>query len=377
MNIHEYQAKEIFRAEGIPIPDGGVATTPAEAREIATRFGGKVVVKAQVHAGGRGKAGGVKPAASPAEAEEKAGQILGMEIKGLRVEKVLVTPAEEISHEYYLGVVIDRASGKPLVMASREGGIDIEEVARTKPEAIFKTQFTPCHGLYPFQASELAYAIEPEPAIARQIADILVKLCRAFVKIDSSLAEINPLITTPQGKVLAIDAKVNLDDNGLFLHPALEELRDRTAETSHEAAAREMGLSYIKLDGQIGCVVNGAGLAMATMDLVKHFGGSPANFLDIGGSSSPDKVITAIRIITSDKNVRSILFNIFGGITRCDDVASGLVRALDATKVKLPIVARLTGTNEEQAHEILKSVQGLTAAATMDEAVQRAVELAR
>jgi len=377
MNIHEYQAKKIFRDEGIPIPEGDVATTPAEAREIATRFGGKVVVKAQVHAGGRGKAGGVKLAASPAEAEEKAGQILGMEIKGLRVEKVLVTPAEEISHEYYLGVVIDRAAGKPLVMASREGGIDIEEVAKTKPETIFKTHFTPCHGLYPFQASELAYAIEPEPAIARQIADILVKLCRAFVKIDSSLAEINPLITTPHGKVLAIDAKVNLDDNGLFLHPALEELRDRTAETSHEAAAREMGLSYIKLDGQIGCVVNGAGLAMATMDLVKHFGGSPANFLDIGGSSSPDKVITAIRIITSDKNVRSILFNIFGGITRCDDVASGLVRALGATKVKLPIVARLTGTNEEQAHEILKSVQGLTAAATMDEAVQRAVELAR
>jgi succinyl-CoA synthetase beta subunit len=319
----------------------------------------------------------VKLAMNPAEAEEKAGQILGMEIKGLRVEKVLITPAEEISHEYYLGVVIDRASGKPLVMASREGGIDIEEVARTKPEAIVKTHFSPCQGLYSFQANEIAYAIEPEAAIARQIADILVRLCRAFVKIDASLAEINPLIRTPAGKIVAIDAKVNLDDNGLFLHPALEELRDRTAESDHEAAAREMGLSYIKLDGRIGCVVNGAGLAMATMDLVKHFGGSPANFLDIGGSSSPDKVITAIRIITSDPNVRAILFNIFGGITRCDDVASGLVRALEATRVKLPIVARLTGTNEEQAREILKSVAGLTTAATMDEAVQRAVELAR
>ncbi len=377
MNIHEYQAKEIFRAAGIPVPEGGVATTPAEARDLAARYGGRVVVKAQVHAGGRGKAGGVKLAEGPAEAEEKAREILALEIKGLPVRKVLVTPALEIWHEYYLGVVIDRAAGKPLVMASREGGIDIEEVARTNPEAIYKTHFVPSNGLYEFQAREIAFAIEPEPALARQIAAILVKLCRAFVSCDASLAEINPLIRTPEGKVIAIDAKVNLDDNGLFLHPDLETLRDRSAETAHEGAAREMGLSYIKLDGQIGCVVNGAGLAMATMDLVKHFGGNPANFLDIGGSSSPDKVITAIRIITSDKNVRAILFNIFGGITRCDDVASGLVRALEATKIKLPIVARLTGTNEDQAREILRAVQGLTTAPTMDEAVQRAVELAR
>jgi succinyl-CoA synthetase beta subunit len=213
--------------------------------------------------------------------------------------------------------------------------------------------------------------------VAKQIADILVKLCRSFVQSDASLAEINPLIRTPQAKVIALDAKVNLDDNALFLHPEIEAMRDRTAETPNEAAAREFGLSYIKLDGSIGCVVNGAGLAMATMDLVKHFGGNPANFLDIGGSSSPDKVITAIRIITEDPHVKVILFNIFGGITRCDDVASGLVRALEATKIKLPIVVRLTGTNEERAREILKPVQGVTPAETMDEAVQRAVEMAR
>ncbi|MFB3909304.1 MAG: ADP-forming succinate--CoA ligase subunit beta [Candidatus Eisenbacteria bacterium] len=376
MNIHEYQAKEIFRAGGIPIPEGDVATTPAEARQLAARYGGTVVVKAQVHAGGRGKAGGVKLAATPEEAEEKAKAILALTIKGLPVRKVLVTPAAEISHEYYLGVVIDRAAGKPLVMASREGGIDIEEVARTNPKAILKDHFDPCGGLHSFQARQLAYGIEPEPAIARQIADILGKLCRRFVEIDSSLAEINPLVRTPEGKVIALDAKVNLDDNALFLHPDLEALRDRSAETSHEASAREMGLTYIKLDGSIGCLVNGAGLAMATMDLVKHFGGNPANFLDIGGSSSPDKVITAIRIITGDPHVKSILFNIFGGITRCDDVANGLVRALDVTKLKLPIVVRLTGTNEERAREILRAVPGVTPAETMDEAVQRAVELA-
>jgi succinyl-CoA synthetase beta subunit len=362
---------------GIPIPDGAIAHTPAEARELAQRFAARVVVKSQVHAGGRGKAGGIKLAASPEEAEAKAREILALQIKGLPVRMVLVTPAVDISHEYYLGAVIDRAAGRPLVMVSREGGIDIEEVARDNPGAIHKDHFDPEPGLRPFQARQLAFSIEPEPGLARQIADILVKLCRAFVQVDASLAEINPLVRTPDGKVLALDAKMNLDDNGLFLHPELEALRDRTAESHNEAAAREMGLSYIKLDGTIGCVVNGAGLAMATMDLVKHFGGNPANFLDIGGSSSPDKVITAIRIITEDPNVKVILFNIFGGITRCDDVAHGLVRALDATKVRLPIVARLTGTNEEQAREILRSAPGITPAATMDEAVQRAVELAR
>jgi succinyl-CoA synthetase beta subunit len=377
MNIHEYQAKEVFRDAGIPVPEGTVATTPEEARDIATRFGTKVVIKAQVHTGGRGKAGGVKLAPNPEEAFALAKEILGMEIKGHTVRRVLVTPALEISHEYYLGVVLDRTVGLPLVMVSREGGIDIEEVAKTNPDAIKKDHFDPTTGLHAFQARQLAFAIEPEPRLARQIAEILIKLCRCFVQVDSSLAEINPLIRTPDGRVIAIDAKINLDDSALYVHHDLEAMRDRSAESANEAAAREMGLSYIKLDGSIGCVVNGAGLAMATMDLVKHFGGNPANFLDIGGSSSPEKVITAIRIITEDPHVKAILFNIFGGITRCDDVANGLVRALAATKVKLPIVARLTGTNEEKAREILGAVENLTPAETMDEAVKRAVELAR
>ncbi|MBD3162271.1 MAG: ADP-forming succinate--CoA ligase subunit beta [Candidatus Eisenbacteria bacterium] len=377
MNIHEYQAKEIFRNAGIPVPEGTVATTVEQVRDIAARFGTRVVVKAQVHTGGRGKAGGVKLAHNPEEAAGLAEKILGMEIKGHVVRKVLVTPAVDISHEYYLGVVLDRAAGRPLVMVSREGGIDIEEVAKTNPGAILREHFDPSTGLYPFQARQLAYGIEPEPHFAKQIASILIKLCRCFAQVDGSLAEINPLIRTPGGEMIAIDAKINLDDSALFHHHDLEAMRDSSAESANEAAAREMGLSYIKLDGAIGCVVNGAGLAMATMDLVKHFGGSPANFLDIGGSSSPDKVITAIRIITEDQNVKVILFNIFGGITRCDDVANGLIRALSATKVKLPIVARLTGTNEEEARQILGSVEGLTPAETMDEAVQRAVELAR
>ncbi|MBM3285957.1 MAG: ADP-forming succinate--CoA ligase subunit beta [Candidatus Eisenbacteria bacterium] len=376
MNIHEYQAKEIFRGAGIPVPEGDVAATPEEARAIATRLGAPVVVKAQVHAGGRGKAGGIKIAATADEAREHAARILGMEIKGLPVRRVLVTPAAEIAHEYYLGIVVDRAAGKPLVMVSREGGIDIEEVARTNPGAIVKEHFDPLPGLHPFQATGLAYAIEPDPKAARPIAEILRKLAACFVRIDASLAEINPLVRTPDGRLLALDAKVNLDDNALFLHAGLEDLRDRSAESPNEEAARAMGLSYIKLDGSIGCVVNGAGLAMATMDLVKHFGGSPANFLDIGGSSNAEKVVTAIRIITEDPSVRVILFNIFGGITRCDDVASGIVRALEATKVDLPIVVRLTGTNEERGREILKGAAGVLSLPSMEEAVQKAVALA-
>jgi succinyl-CoA synthetase beta subunit len=319
----------------------------------------------------------VKLAGGPAEAKEKASAILGMEIKGLKVTRVLVAPAMDIAHEYYLGVVIDRKEGLPLIMASREGGIDIEEVARTKPEAIVRHHFDPQIGLRAFEARRIAFAIEPDGKVAAQIADILQKLCRCFVAIDSSLAEINPLVRTLKGEVLAIDAKVNLDDNALFRHEDLAAMRDLTAELPDEDEARQRGLSFIKLDGNIGCVVNGAGLAMATMDLVKHFGGMPANFLDIGGSSDPEKVVTAIKIITHDPSVKSILFNIFGGITRCDDVARGLVEAIQRTEVRLPIVIRLTGTNEAQAREILKSVSGLTPAESMDEAVQKAVALAK
>jgi len=377
VNIHEYQAREIFRGHGIPVPESAVAATPEEAEALAARFGGRVVIKAQVHAGGRGKAGGVKLAQSPSEAREKAAAILGMQIKGLTVHKVLVAPAADIGHEYYLGVVLDRKEGLPLIMASREGGIDIEEVARTNPGALSRYHFDPVAGLRPFEARQVAFAIERDGKVAAQIASTLQKLCAAYVAADASLAEINPLIRTLKGEVLALDAKVNLDDNALYRHPDLEALRDRTAELPEEDEARQKGLSFIKLDGNIGCVVNGAGLAMATMDLVKHFGGTPANFLDIGGSSDPEKVVTAIKIVTADPNVKAILFNIFGGITRCDDVAKGLVEAIPRSKVKLPIVIRLTGTNEAQAREILKGVAGLTSAESMDEAVQKAVALAQ
>jgi succinyl-CoA synthetase beta subunit len=299
-----------------------------------------------------------------------------LEIQGLPVRKVLVAPALEIAHEYYLGIVLDRAEGLPLIMVSREGGIDIEQVAREKPEALFRHHFHPVIGLREFEARELATDIEPAPKVSRQIASVLQKLCRAYVAVDASLAEINPLVLTPGGEIVALDAKINLDDNALFRHPDLEAMRDPDTETEEDRQARELGLSFIKLEGNIGCVVNGAGLAMATMDLVKHFGGEPANFLDIGGSSDPRKVVTAIRIITKDPDVRAVLFNIFGGITRCDDVARGLVEAIGQTRVEVPIVIRLVGTNEREGREILRGVSGLTAAETMDEAVQRAIELA-
>lgn len=377
MNIHEYQAKEIFKKYGIPVPPGGdVAATAAEAEEIAAKIGGPVVVKAQVHSGGRGKAGGVKLAADAKEARATAEKILELTIQGLPVRKVLVAPALDIEHEYYMSVVLDRDAGLPLVMLSREGGVEIEEVAKTNPEALHKFHFDPIRGLRPFEALDLAMKIEPDPKVARQIASVLQNLAVATVAVDSSLAEINPLILTPEGKILALDAKINLDDNALFRHPELVEMRDPDTETAADVKAREIGLSFIPLEGSIGCIVNGAGLAMATMDLVKHFGGEPANFLDIGGSSDPQKVVTAIEIIASDPNVKAILFNIFGGITRCDDVARGLVQAVEQTSVDLPIVIRLVGTNEKEGRKILESVSGLTPAETMDEAVQAVVALA-
>lgn len=377
MNIHEYQARNILQGYGIPFPKGGLATTPGEAEGVARTLGGTVVVKAQVHSGGRGKAGGVKLATTPTEAAERAEAILKLEIQGLPVRKLLIAPALEIAHEYYLGVVLDRDSGLPLIMASREGGIDIEQVAREKPEALVKLHFHPVRGLRSFEAREVALSIEPNPKLAAKIADLLQRLCRAFVASDATLAEINPLVQTPGGEIVALDAKFNLDDNALFRHPELEALRDPDTESDQDRAARARGLSFIKLEGNIGCVVNGAGLAMATMDLVKHFGGQPANFLDIGGSSDPRKVVTAIQIITADPAVRVILFNIFGGITRCDDVARGLVEAISQTKVDLPIVIRLVGTNEREGREILRQVSGLTPAETMDEAVQTAVRFVR
>ena len=374
MKIHEYQAKQIFAKFGIPVPAGEVATTPEEAKEITSKVGKPVMVKAQVHVGGRGKAGGIKKADNPDEAFEKASQILGMEIKGLVVKKVLVTECKDIASEAYLGVIVDRKSKKPVIMVSAAGGIDIEEVARETPEKIFKLQVDPILGLQSFQARNLAYHLYKDRKIANQTIPVILKLYRAFWENDCSLAEINPFITSPAGEVWAVDAKINIDDSGLVRHPEIEAMRDLDAEESAEIEARQKDLSFVKLDGSIGCIVNGAGLAMATMDLVKRFGAEPANFLDIGGSSNPEKVVNAMSIILRDQNVKAILFNIFGGITRCDDVANGIVHAIKQLKPRVPIVVRLTGTNEEQARKILEEIH-LIATSSMEDVVKRAIEL--
>ena len=375
MNVHEYQAKELFRAAGMAVNPGEVADNVQAVREIADRYGGGVVVKAQVHSGGRGKAGGVKLASGPDEAAAHAEAILGMEISGLTVEKVLVCPTEEIATEAYVGVLVDREGQCPVFMVSAEGGVDIEEVAATNPDAIHKLRVDPRYGLMPHQAYRLATRLYADPSLARQGARIISQLYDAFVGNGASMAEINPLISTTGGEVKAIDAKVSIDDNELFRRPSIGALRDSGSEDGADAQAREAGLSFVKLDGNVGCCVNGAGLAMATMDLVKYYGGDPANFLDIGGSSNPDKVVAALEIITSDPAVEVILFNIFGGITRCDDVARGIVEATERIDIEVPIVIRLTGTNEDLARQILADA-GFTAGTSMDEVVQEAVRLA-
>ncbi|HWC05713.1 MAG TPA: ADP-forming succinate--CoA ligase subunit beta [Gemmatimonadota bacterium] len=375
MKVHEYQAREIFRRHGLPVPPDRVAATPEEAEAAAKELGGPVVVKAQVLVGGRGKAGGVKLAVTPEEARGKAADILGMEIKGIEVERVLVAPAVDIASEAYAGIVVDRASRRPVMMVSAAGGVDIEEVARDTPEKIRRIGIDPRYGLLGHQANALGFALYDDLTLVRRAAELFQGLYDAFVDIDASLAEINPMVVTKAGELLAIDAKINLDDNALFRHPDLEKLRDVSDEEPGETEAREKGLSYVKLDGNIGCIVNGAGLAMATMDLIKYYGAEPANFLDIGGSSNPEKVVNAMRIILSDPNVKAILFNIFGGITRCDDVANGIVEALERLEVDVPIVIRLTGTNEAEALRILEGV-GLPATNSMDDVVQRAIEMA-
>ncbi|HEV8358055.1 MAG TPA: ADP-forming succinate--CoA ligase subunit beta [Gemmatimonadales bacterium] len=376
MNLHEYQARTLLRAAGIPMLDGDVAASPEEVEAIARRLGGPVVVKAQVHAGGRGKAGGVKLAEDPAAARRHAAAILGMTIKGLVVQKVLVVPAAEIAGESYVGLLMDRESQRPVFMVSAAGGVDIEEVAATTPEKIERLAVDPRYGLFPHQALGLALALYRDFARARAAATILGQLYQAFTANGASLAEINPLVTTPTGELLALDAKIVVDDNELDPRPDLAALRDESAEAPSEVAARRAGLTFIKLDGDVGCVVNGAGLAMATMDLVKYYGGEPANFLDIGGSSNPEKVVNALRIITADPGVKAILFNIFGGITRTDDVANGIVAAMAEFQVSVPVVIRLTGTNEDQAFRILQNV-GMTALSDMDAAVKQAVALAK
>ena len=376
MNLHEYQARDILRRHGIPVPPGEVASTPAEARAIAERLGGKVVVKAQVHAGGRGKAGGVKLAKTAAEAETHAKAILGMTIKSLTVQKVLIAQAAEIASESYVGIIVDRASQRPVLMVSPAGGIDIEEVAAKTPDKIHQLAIDPRYGLLPHQALALGFTLYSDVKQVRAAADIMQKLYTAVYAVGASLAEINPLVTTPDGTVQALDAKISIDDNELERRPEIAALRDVSAEAPAEVAAREAGLTFIKLEGNVGCCVNGAGLAMATMDLVKYYGGEPANFLDIGGSSNPQKVVAALRIITGDPNVKSILFNIFGGITRGDDVATGIVQATQAFPLKVPIVIRLTGTNEKEGIGILERA-GFAALSDMDDAVKQAVAKAK
>jgi succinyl-CoA synthetase beta subunit len=376
VKLHEYQSKRIFAKNGIPIPNGEVATTSDEAREIAKKLGGAVVIKSQVLVGGRGKAGGVKVAKNPNEAEAIADQILGMDIKGLKVDKVLVDEAADIKEEIYLAIVIDRATQTPVIIASVEGGIEIEEVAKTNPEAIKRLAIDAQVGLMDYQARNLAFDLGLKRTYIGQFMTILKGLYQSFIDADASLAEINPLAITGDEKLLAVDGKILLDDNALYRHPDLAELRDVQEETPSEREARLAGLSFVKLDGEIGCMVNGAGLAMATMDIVKYYGGEPANFLDIGGGAKSDKVAAALRIILRDPKVKSVLFNIFGGITRCDEVARGILDALSEVKTNVPMVARLVGTNEEEGRQILAAAN-FPSASSLGEAAKKAVELAK
>ncbi len=377
MKLHEYQARELLAKYGIPVTGGGVATTAAEARAIAEQIGAKVVVKAQVFVGGRGKAGGVKLADTPQQAEEVAGQILGMDIKGLTVEKVLVAEAISYQKEIYLSAILDRGTKSIVMIASSEGGVEIEEVAKTNPDAIIKIPAHPQMGLLDYQARQIAFGIGlKDGKQARQFSAIATALYRAFVENDASLAEINPLVIRDDGSLQALDSKILLDDSGLFRHPDLAAMRDPSDEPEAERKAREADITFIKLDGDIGCMVNGAGLAMATMDVVKLYGGEPANFLDIGGGAGKDKVQSALQIILADPNVKAVLFNIFGGITRVDEVAKGIIAALEEINTSVPMVARLVGTNEEAGRALLEN-SPLIPAATLAEGAQKAVAAAQ
>ena len=375
MNLHEYQAKRLFGRAGIPVPEGTVAATPEEARAAAEKHGGPVVVKAQVLTGGRGKAGGVKLARSPGEAEAHARAILGLDIRGHTVGLVLVDPAAEIQEELYLGIVLDRARRRPVVMASREGGVEIEEVAARSPEAIVRVAVDPLVGLQAYQTRERGFGIGLAPELRGPFADIVVQLYGVYLDLDATLVEVNPLAIVAGAGLVALDGKVTIDDSALFRQSELFALRDPGAETAAERQAREAGLSYVDLDGSIGCMVNGAGLAMATMDVIKLFGGEPANFLDIGGGAQAEKVEAAMRIILSDARVRSVLVNIFGGITRGDEVARGLLGALAKIDTDVPFVVRIVGTNATEARAILAGAD-LATAATLAEAAQLAVAAA-
>lgn len=377
MNLHEYQAKRLFAEHGVPIPDGKVARSPAEAREFARELGGRVVVKAQVHTGGRGKAGGVKLANSPDEAEEAAAQILGLDIKGFIVNKVLIDQqAPGIDQEIYLAVLIDRGRRMPMIMASAAGGMDIEAVAETAPEKIFKVHVNPSLGVRGYQTTYIADGMNLPRELWRDFHKLVVDLYECFMANDASLTEVNPLVITGEGKLLAVDGKMTVDDNALSRHPRLVEMRDVEEEPESEREARMAGINFIQLEGDIGCMVNGAGLAMSTMDIIKLFGGEPANFLDIGGGAKEEQVATALRLILSDTNVKAVLFNIFGGITRGDEVARGIIAALEQVGTDVPMVVRLAGTNAEEGREILSGAD-METAATLSEAAHKAVAAAK
>jgi succinyl-CoA synthetase beta subunit len=385
MKIHEYQAKAILAQYGVPVPRGEVARTPDEAEAAAKKIGGTAVVKAQIHAGGRGKGGGVKIARDTADAAEIARKMLGMRLvthqtgpEGRIVHRVLIEETLPIERELYLGIVLDRAAARPVFMASAAGGVEIEEIAAKHPEMILKEPIEPGFGLAPFQARKLAFGMGIPAASAGAAAAAMTALARACEAIDASLAEINPFVLTRQGKVYALDAKINLDDNALYRHKDLLELRDLNEEDPLEVDASRFGLNYIKLDGNVGCMVNGAGLAMATMDIIKYAGGNPANFLDVGGGASADQIKNAFRILLSDRNVRAVLINIFGGILRCDTLATGVVAAAHELKIRVPVVVRMEGTNVEAGRQILtESGLDFTIAHGMKDAAEKVVRLAQ
>ncbi len=384
MKIHEFQAKALLAARGVPVPRGEVIQASADAAAAARRLGGTVVVKAQIHAGGRGKGGGVKLARTPEEAERAANEILGMRLvthqtgpEGRIVKRVLVEEGLEIARELYLGVVIDRAAERPVVMASPAGGMEIERVAAETPGLIFKEHAEPGVGLALFQARRLGFALGLDWPAVRKASDLIAAVYRTFIEADASLVEVNPLVLTGSGGLLALDAKMNLDDNALYRHPDLAALRDLDEEEPLEVEASRHSLNYIRLDGTIGCMVNGAGLAMATMDIIKLAGGEPANFLDVGGGANAEQIRNAFRILTMDRNVRAVLINIFGGILRCDVLAEGLIAAVRGLDVRLPIVIRMEGTNVEIGKRMLhESGLAFTTADTMDEAAREVVALA-
>jgi succinyl-CoA synthetase beta subunit len=375
VKLQEYRSKEILARHGVPVSVGEIATSIEEARAAARRIGGPVVVKAQVLVGGRGKAGGVKLAATPDEAALRAGEIIGLQIKGVTVRTVLLAPAARVAKEYYLGLILDRGGQAVTIIASAEGGVEIEETARTNPSAILRLPLHPLIGLQEYQVRRVAFFLGLSPELRTELATTLRGLHAAFMESDADLAEINPLVVTEEGQLLALDAKIVLDDSALFRHPDLEALRDLAEEEPSETVARDAGINFIKLDGSIGCMVNGAGLAMTTMDLVKLAGGEPANFLDIGGGAKAERVAAAFRIILDDPNVRAILINIFGGITRGDEVARGIVEARASLGRQVPMVVRIVGTNAAEAAEILRAANLITAD-SLDDAARKAVAAA-